>query len=129
MAAAFPQSDFYLAASGLIPVLALADVVIRRRYVTMSDERLVMRLNRVAPWIEVVGAVTWGTFFTCAEFACLRSLEIQKASFGAPGLVWAALAFLAFQTVAYFVAAAVTEALPSRFLEGPPPEPLRIWRD
>ena len=125
---AFAQADFYLAASALIPALALADIVIWRRWVALGNPQLVDRLNRVAPWAEFAGALIWGVFFSCAEFACLRSLELGKTSFGAPAIVWVALAIEAVQTVGYFAINKLGEALPSRFL-AERPRLLRLWRD
>jgi hypothetical protein len=120
------HTDFYLAASGLIPALAFASVVELKTKVAVRTRELADRLNTAMPWAQLAGSLTWGTFFTWAEFVCLRSLETGHSAFGGTTVVWFALGVLGLQINGVWFLGHLALALPARF---PPVDTPDVERD
>lgn len=91
-----PGDDFYLAASAIIPILAVAKAVERR--LTMRPEspeaeamlRISMKGGRIGVVLWEVAQVT---LFMWAEFICLRRMETGTLWIGGTTVVWIALAY------------------------------------
>jgi hypothetical protein len=109
--------DFYFAASGLIPILALA-VLIETNVHPMSVrvppkwlKGLVERANVEA--YERGGywhVPALGLFVGWAEFICLRTLETGHVAWGGATVVWAALTVLGSLALVFAWIASLPEA-------------------
>jgi hypothetical protein len=111
------QTDFYLASSGLIPLLAIAPVVAKEFNIVMpiGREAVVDRLNRIAPRLQLISLIAFSLFYAWAEFICLRSLEIGRSTFGGPLVIWIALLLLTIQIAVDWLSSKLPDAFPNHF--------------
>ena len=86
------QTNFLLACSAVIPLLALAALLELRAYgMPKMPPQIPVRRVRIAQvaqfvgFLTIVGVTGWG------EFVCLRSLEVGRLVAGGTGIAWAAI--------------------------------------
>jgi hypothetical protein len=92
------MQDFYIVAATIIPVLALTTsinlVVHAPGTPGTKEETEFDDLTRQIKRVLVAGMFFLGAFMIYGEWACLRSIETGHSAPGAPGVVWATLAYL-----------------------------------
>ena len=94
------NTNFFLASSAVIPVLALTNVVGRSvRLEAVSEEAARERAAIHGSVRTLVVLMTW-TLSVWAEFICLRQLETGHIWLGGATVIWVALVVLTLPVVA-----------------------------
>lgn len=106
--------NFYLAASGLIPVLLLADTFVKQTNYIVNRAEVVDRLNAIAPRLTLIGGTIWLALYAWAEFACLKALATDRPPPGGQLPVWLALAALGVQSAYALMLPRIADAFPHR---------------
>jgi hypothetical protein len=96
-------TNFYLACSGLLPVLTFADLFVKRVSVIVPTQTAADVFMKTVKW-SAVGVPIWFALFGWAEFVCLRQLQTGHPPFGGAVIVWLDVALLFVQ---FFLSASV----------------------
>jgi hypothetical protein len=105
------RSDFFLAASAVLPILIFAEAVTQTITVRVRSQEVADRIERAKPRVVVLAALVWWPFYGWAEWICMRSLETGRAATGGTTVVWIALALAAIQLAGTDVAARLSAAM------------------
>jgi hypothetical protein len=94
------RTDFYLATSAVIPILALTRIAGERiELEPLNEQAAEFRARAVPTFAYLAVALTWA-FPIWGEFICLRTLQTGHVPWGGSVVIWLTLALQVSQIVA-----------------------------